>query len=83
MVGFHGIAMAGLAPVIPLKKDATVPHDRDRRVKPGDDGEWSIRIGRGSNGVETIELDILMDLVPATKWVGKLPIDRSGQRRAL
>jgi hypothetical protein len=30
--------MAGLDPAIPLKVARLCPHDRDRRVKPGDDG---------------------------------------------
>ncbi len=32
------MVMAGLDPAIPLTKARRVPHYRDRRVKPGDDG---------------------------------------------
>jgi hypothetical protein len=35
--------MAGLDPAIPLKKAPPCHNYRDRRVKPGDDGEWAIR----------------------------------------
>jgi hypothetical protein len=38
MFGFLGIVIAGLDPAIPLTVVQPLPHHRDRRVKPGDDG---------------------------------------------
>jgi hypothetical protein len=43
MSGFRRIVMAGLDPAIPLTKARPGHGYRDRRVKPGDDGEWAIR----------------------------------------
>ena len=37
----HVFVMAGLDPAIPIVKARPCPSYRDRRVKPGDDGEWN------------------------------------------
>ena len=47
---FRGIVIAGLDPAIPFGRGTAVPHYRDRRVEPGDDG------GESSSSAHTLEI---------------------------